>query len=345
MPMVDANGRVLGRFNLVDVMIAVVLLGLIPLAYGSYVLFKTPQPRLIKVEPARLAAAPAIRLKVFGEHLRPYMRVYLGKNQGVNFLFSDSTEAEAELRDVPPGVYDVVLYDQAEERHRLPGAVTVAPSELPDAQVAVVGTFGNLTPEQAKQVTAGLTIPGLGVVERVGRPVPQVTRVFVRPSTVEVAIPNVQMLPVVLRLGCYVRSSQGQPECIGGAVSLQPSTLMFLPTAIGTLPFQIDQVRGLQPLEPARVTVRFSGNPAVLSQIKKGDVDVGDVRNELAAGATVTDVAGADVRLTVPAQRGTTSWTYGMSPLRLGSDFLLRTAVYEVRGSVIAIDPLPTPGK
>ena len=346
MAIVDEQGRLFGRFNLLDALLILLIAGLVPLGYVSYVIFRTPLPRLTRVEPATINLDKVMRIKIRGEHLRPYMRVSVGTHQGVNFLFKDSSEADVELQEVPPGTYDVVLYDHTQERDRLPNAFTVAPSALPDAQLIVVGTFGNLTPDQARQVTAGMTIPGLGVVEAVGRPVPQVTRVFVRPGTVEVPIANAQMLPVTLRLGCYVRSSQGQPECVGGAVSIQPTTLMFLPTPLGTLPFQIDQVRGLQPLEPVRVTVRFSGNPGVLAQIKKGDADIGDVWNELAAGATVTDVAAAnagqrDVRLLVQAQRGTTSWTYGMSALRLGSAFQLRTAAYEVSGSVIELDPLP----
>lgn len=349
MPIVDENGRLFGRLNLLDAVIGVLLLGLIPLAYGSYVLFRTQPPTLTRVEPSTLSIAPIIRLKVFGENFRPYMRVYLDAHQGQAFLFIDTTQAEVDLRDVPPGVYDVVLYDVAQEQARLPKAVTVIPSQLPEAQLVVVGMFGNLTSDQSRQVAAGMAIPGLGVVEAVGRPVPQVTRVFVRPGMVEVPIPNARMMPARLRLGCYVRSAQGQPECVGGAVSIQPSTLMYLPTPLGTLPFQIDQVRGLQPIESVEVTVRFMGPPGVVGEIKKGDLDVGEVRNELAAGAVVADArtSGAntrDVRLVVPAQRGATSWTYGMDPLRLGSPFRLRTSRYEVQGSVIALDAMPAPG-
>ncbi len=52
MSLVDDRGRVFGRYNLVDVAVAFVLLGLIPLGYGAYALFRTPLPKLTVVEPA-----------------------------------------------------------------------------------------------------------------------------------------------------------------------------------------------------------------------------------------------------------------------------------------------------
>ena len=160
----------------------------------------------------------------------------------------------------------------------------------------------------------------------------------------EIPIPNAQMMPVIIRFGCFVRAAQGQPECVGGGLSMQPTTLMFLPTPIGTLPFQIDQVRSPLPLMPLDVAVRFSGPAEALAQLKIGDVDLGDVRNELAAGATVTSVTASgpstrDARLTVQAQQGAAHWIYGSAPLRIGGSFAFKTATYELSGTVIGLTP------
>jgi hypothetical protein len=82
-----------------------------------------------------------------------------------------------------------------------------------------------------------------------------------------------------------------------------------------------------------------------------GDHDFGDVRNELSAGGTVEAITAGgnassrDARMTVQAQRGVTSWTYAMSPLRPGSEFVLRTPRYEVTGQVIAVSPEYSPSK
>ncbi len=344
MAIVDDRGRLFGRVNVIDAVLGVLILGLIPLAYGALVLFKTPPPVLTRVEPSALTYGPNMRFTVRGENLRPYLRVYLDNHQSKNFLIGDTTEAVVELLDVPPGTYDVVLYDQAQERSRLPRGLTIAPSALPDAQLIVVGTLGNLTPEQAGKLTTGMTIDGIGSVTEVGRATPQVTRVFVRPGHVEIPVANARMVPVRMRIGCYVRSNQGQPECVTSNVSMQPSALLFLDTPLGKLPFQVDQVLGLQPLESVRLTVRFTGPPSVVAQIAAGDRDLGEVRNELSATATVDAVSpsggGArDVSLTAQAQRGVTSWTYAMTPLRVGSSFTLRTARYELSGLVTAFTP------
>ena len=208
----------------------------------------------------------------------------------------------------------------------------------------MVGTFGNLGPGQADRITVGMTIPEIGEVLAVGKPVPQVARVFARPGTVEIPLPNAQMMPAIVRIGCYVRAAQGQPECVGAGQSMQPTTLIFVATPIGTLPFQIDQVRGPLPTMPLDIAVRFSGAAEVLAQLKVGDVDLGDVRNELAAGATVSSVTASgpstrDARLTVQAQQGAASWIYASAPLRIGGAFAFKTASYELSGTVIGLMP------
>ena len=343
MATVDEQGRLFGRVNLIDAVVALLLLGLIPLGYGASVLFRTPLPVLTRVMPAELYAGPNMRFSIRGANLRPYMRVSVGKHQGQSFLFKDTTEAEIELVAVPPGVYDVVLFDFSRERGRLPEALTIHPSILPDARVVVVGTFGNLKPDQAGSITAGMTIPGLGEVSVVGKPVPQMTRVFARPTEVQVPVPGGMMVPAVLRLGCWVRATQGQPECVADNIGMHTSSLVFLPTPVGTLPFQVDQVRGTQPLVPLEVVVRFGGTPEALAQLKAGDVDLGEVSNELSVLGTVTGVTdngpSRDARMVVNAQQGTSGWMRANAPLRIGAPLTLRTSRYEIHGTVVQVAP------
>lgn len=349
MALLDENGRLFGRFNVVDAVVAVAIVVLVPFGYASYLLFRTPLPTLERIEPDTLTYAPNMRITIHGANLRPYMRISADSFQGRDFLFSDTTEAQVDLSGVPPGVYDVVLYDYAQERGRLPKALTIQPSALPDARLIAVGMFGNLAPEQASRIAAGMTVDGVGDVVAVGRPVPQVTRVFARPGTVEIPVKGAVMVPATMRMACYVRSSRGEPECVGGGVSLQPATLLFLETPLGTLPFQIDQVMGDRSLEPVNVTVRLSGNPNVLTHVQPGDIDLGETSNELSAGGTVVRAgplvgSSRDVQLTLQAQKGSVGWTYRAVPLRLGAGFLLRTSAYELSGAVIHLSPLPDAG-
>ena len=49
MPIIDERGRVFGRFNLVDAAVGLLVLVLLPAAYGAYRLFKEPLPTLTGV--------------------------------------------------------------------------------------------------------------------------------------------------------------------------------------------------------------------------------------------------------------------------------------------------------
>jgi hypothetical protein len=341
MAIVDERGRLFGRLNLIDAIVGLLVLGLIPLSYGAYALFRAPMPILTGVVPAELAADTHIRFSVRGQNLKPYLRVSIGATQGTTFLFKDTTEAEIDLNEVPPGVYDVVLFDHAQERSRLTKALTIHPSVIPDAKVIVTGMFGNLKPEEASGLTVGMVFPSVGEVVAVGKPVPQVARVFSTPNRVEVPVPNALMVPVIMRMGCWVRSAQGQPECVANNVGLHPLGLLFLSTPMGTLPFEVDQVRGTQPLVPLDITVRFTGTPEALAELKVGDLDMGAVTNELSIGGTVIGVTGGggsrDARMSVNGQRGLAGWIYDNNPLRIGSSFVLRTPRYQLSGTVVRV--------
>ncbi len=207
----------------------------------------------------------------------------------------------------------------------------------------VVGSLGNLKPDQAQQVKAGLTLEGFGEVTAVGKPLPQSTRVASGTNSIEVRDPSAVRLPVAVRMGCAVRSREGHPVCVVGEVDLRPGALLVLPTQFGLLPFQIDQMRSSAEVEPVRATVRFQADPRMLSQMKKGDLDLARATNELAAGATVLEVSAPrpDIREAViglQAQRGAAGWTFENQPLRVGGPFQLRTPGYELTGIVVSID-------
>ena len=348
MAMVDEHGRLFGRFNLVDAVLVVFLAGLVPLAYGAYALFRTPMPRLTAVEPAALVDGPNLIVKIRGEHLRPYLRVSFGNYQGATFLFRSSTEADIALNPMPVGVYDVILYDFAQERARLPQAFTVKPSPLPDSQVVLIGVFGNLTSERAAQLKPGATLEGMGSIVLVGRPSAQVMRVFAGPL-IEVPLDKAVQMPASLQVGCFQRAPQGSPQCVLGDTVLQTNAVIMVKTPIGALPFQVDQVRGITPLEQVRATVRFSGLASLVGQIRKGDTDNGPFGNEFAASATVLeasapqrlseDTVRSDVTMLIQAQRGAAGWVWASAPLRVGVGLVLKTARYELSGTVMQLTP------
>src|SRR4029077_14290413 len=86
----DDSRRGTVRFNLVDAAVAIVILGLIPLAYGSYLLFRTQPPTLVSVSPAQLFEGHSQRLEIDGTNLRPFLRVSFNAVQAKSFLIGST---------------------------------------------------------------------------------------------------------------------------------------------------------------------------------------------------------------------------------------------------------------
>ena len=119
MSIIDERGRLFGRLNVVDAAVALLLIAIVPVGYGAYLLFRAPVPKLTGLAPDAFIQGPNQQTAVHGENLRPYMRVSFGDKQGQNFLFVDPQTAVIPLPDLPPGQYDVVLYDYARENGHL----------------------------------------------------------------------------------------------------------------------------------------------------------------------------------------------------------------------------------
>jgi len=349
MAIVDERGRLFGRWNLLDLALLVLILGLIPLGYAAYVLFREQPPRITSVTPNQIQQATEFKVTIKGENLRPYMRVSAGTMQARDFYFKSTEEAEIPFQSILPGKYDIVLFDQAQERFRFPGALTVLPSGLPATEIVAVGAFGNLDTAGAAKLTAGMALEGAGKILSVGRPVPDSTQVFSGPALVGVPIPNALKLPAIVLFQCFVRAQQGSPYCVVDDATVAPTALLNVMTPLGKTPFQVERVRSSIPLESIAIDVRLVGNPSVLSLIKVGDVDLNGTANELAVLARVAGVgavrtigagsAEVSVQLSAQLQRADHRWLYDSAPLRVGSPITLRTSRYEAAGVVTAMPP------
>jgi IPT/TIG domain len=349
MEIVDREGRIFGRFNVVDAVVTVFVLGLIPLLYGAVVLFRVPPPKLTAVVPAAIAAGPSQRVTIKGENLRPYMRVSFGTNQGQNFLFKSITEAVVDLHEMPPGVYDVVLYDVAQEQSRLPGGFTVLPSPLAPTQVILVGMLGNLDLERAKQIKVGDRVSGVGTIRALGVPLTSHVRINSSSLLLEIPMDKAVMLPAEVETSCDLPPKTGLPFCVANDTSLQPTVVLMGQHPVGRLPFQIDQVRSPAALESIDVIARYAGPRDIMRAIRKNDVDLGLFANPLAAGAKVVDVRAPHsldpttdeviVTIRLQAERGSNGWVYAGLPVRAGGNLAVRNARYEVSGLVLSITP------
>src|SRR5882724_6728862 len=159
MAIVDERGRIGGKVNLIDAVAAFLVLILIPVAFGAYLLFRTPAPSLTVINPATLYQGPNLRVEVQGENLRPFMRVSFNDQQGRSYAINSTRGAMVELPDLGSGTYDVVLYDHMQEVSRLKRALTILPlAPVQTVEIEVAGAFKGLSVDRIRTLKAGDTI-------------------------------------------------------------------------------------------------------------------------------------------------------------------------------------------
>ncbi len=138
------------RVNLFDAAVLGFVALLIPVAYGLFLLFRTPKPVVSSVERVeitkeeRRVGGPNLvaKLKVRGSGLRPMLRASIDDAPAIGFVFENPNSADLLVGATPPGAHDLVLYDGAQEVSRAPKAVVVEPAALPRAVVARVRFSG-----------------------------------------------------------------------------------------------------------------------------------------------------------------------------------------------------------
>jgi hypothetical protein len=252
MAMIDDRGRVGGRVNLLDAIAAFLVLVLIPVAFGAYLLFRTPQAVLTAVVPARLYQGSNLRVEVQGENLRPFMRVRFDTLQGRSFMIGGTRGAMVDLPELDPGVYDVVLYDYMQEVSRLPKALTILPlAPVPTVTVQVTGAFKGLAEGRLKLFKAGDKYIAKGdlVAESLslGAPRPSSFTLSAGPSFIQVPMTGQVDLPAVLKVRCaVVATADGRLKCLAAGPVQQsdvlPGSTLSLAAPDGWATFQIDQV-------------------------------------------------------------------------------------------------------
>ena len=153
----DERGKVFGRFNLIDLVAIVVVVVLIPMGFVTYRVFRQPQPVIESVAPNTLRADSPRRVRLQGRHFRPFLNAFVAKTnepysvpmrvpetvQAI-FLIETPTVVELQLPAVPPGTYDIYLYDEGRQVAHVPSAVTLTAGERP-----VAATLADPVPDVA----------------------------------------------------------------------------------------------------------------------------------------------------------------------------------------------------
>jgi hypothetical protein len=347
MSVIDGRGRLFGRINLVDAIILAFVGMLVPLAYASYLLFRSPPAALTGVEPTSMVMGPNARVRVEGTNLRPFMRVSFNDEQGRTFLIGSTTSAEIDLPELEPGTYDVVLYDYAQELSRLPKAFTVLPPmPAPTAELVASGMFIGLTKAAAEGLKVGTRFGDAENqrAEVVALAEPQVATARVRNAgtSVMIALDGQLQVPATLRLTCWLENNaDGSLRCVTAgrtqAATVTPDAVLNVRLPTGEwLNFQVDQV--FPAARPMFSTVRVRATtqlPTTLAAAKAGDRDLnGPVFADSWIG-TIVSREGMDFTLRLPVQRGSEGWQYRTHPLKTGRGLRFETERYVLDGIIL----------
>jgi hypothetical protein len=127
------------RFNLFDAAVAAFAIVLIPIAYGTYLLFKPPHAVIASVtrvnittEERRIGGPNLVaKFKVQGSGLRPLLRASIDDQPAIGFVFENPNSADLLVGHVRAGAHDLVLYDGIQEIARAPKSIVVQQAMLP----------------------------------------------------------------------------------------------------------------------------------------------------------------------------------------------------------------------
>lgn len=349
MPLIDDRGRLFGRLNIVDFAVVLVVGLLIPLSYGAYLLFRPQPPQILAIEPARVLPGTA-QVNVRGEHLRPYLRMTIG-TVGTTFLFANPEGGVLQLPPLlPPGSYDVVILDEAQEVGRLSGGLTIeAPSS--NAALVAVGTFPALDSARAQLLWQNLQAAGRppaswGEVIGVQRPEPNVEYL---PTALPIA-DGASQVRAVLRFRCKLELS----ECKVANVALKPGVTVPVDIGDAMANFRVDELYPSDTtaveillrsyLTPEEVVVLRGWNAAAKESFPARAALLPSILSFEVVGPTTDKQEIVTVRVRVPAVETTAGWMYGGRVLRIGDSFVVERPSQQLPGRVVGIRRIATTG-
>jgi hypothetical protein len=342
---IDHQGRVFGRINLVDAAAVLLVLVLIPIGYGTYLLFRPAAPRIDSVEPSvitreeqRISVGGRLlaKFKVRGRGFTPLLRARIGDADALALVFESPTSMDVLVGPVQAGTHDLVLIDGVQEIARARGAIGIQAATA-STSIRVAGWLTGLDEEVARAISVGTALPENEPAFRVvalGPVLPGFRRVSLGESTVEIPAPGTHARAAVLTLMC------------GETMSVNPCTLGERPEyrteAVSISlpgprrPFNLDIDEVFPSSSPVRATLRVrlaAGSAAV----RPGDRD--DLLDERAA--TVVAVSGDVITLDAGVDRFRDGWRYRGERQVPGGTFALRTRTYIASGVLLSMDIKP----
>lgn len=334
MTVIDRDGRVFGRFNLIDAAVAAFLLLLLPIGYATFLLFRPSRPSIESVtrvevtnEERRVSGAGLItaKLKVRGSGFNPLLRARIGDTPALGFVFETPNSADVIVGVVPPGRHDLVLLDGVQEVARAREAVELAATEGPS--IRAFGWLTGLSPAIAATLEPGYAsdpnAPGAFRIVSVGPVRPAKSRISIGTRATDVFVPGQTERPAELLLRCDWPSGRA---CTVGGESLReaPPIAMTLP---GGIRFEIEAIESAADATSAVAILRLE---RTLAGVRIGDHDA----NVGAGAARITNVAGTAISLALGVHDSREGWRYRGQLVVPGGPFTLRTERHLLAGTI-----------
>lgn len=288
MSLIDDRGRVFGRVNLIDAIVMIVVLGLIPLAYGAFLMFRPPAPTITGVSPDHLTANQQGVIEIVGADLRQFLDVHFNGIPSNGLFLRSPTRAEVKVPDLPPGTYDLLLVEEGKVLLTKPAALTVvAPSvaAVVTIELQAAGQFVGLNDADARSVVRGAKFPTDAgqAAEVLAVRAPEVERGRVKVGEnafVSVPLAGQVRVPAVIRVRCAFLDGM----CRIGTLGVVEGATIGLQAPDGLRRFRFEVAR-VRPADASTATppamaavatlrVRFLADAGVLDLMRPGDVDV-----------------------------------------------------------------------
>lgn len=341
---IDERGRLFGRVNVVDGLVASVLLLMIPLAYATYLLFKPSAARIDSVTEApittteeriNLSGSLLAKFKVKGSGFTPLLRAQIDGIDALAFVFESPTSADVLVGPIPPGPHDLILLDGRQEVARANGSISVEPPRAAMVTVRAAGWITGLDAESAAALKPGARLGEGGPEHHIvalGPVVPGFRRLSFGGSVVFVPDAATRARRAVIALGCNDELIDNPCAFLMRFENRTPPVSINLPGPAQTFGFAIEELLPSSP--PARATLRIRVVPGAPNSARTGDRD--DLLDERAA--LVTGVSGDTITLDAGVDRDPLGWRYRGQKLVPGAVFVLTTERYAINGTVQAVD-------
>jgi hypothetical protein len=344
MSMIDERGRVFGRFNLVDAAIVAFVIVLVPLAYGTYLLFKPARPRIDSVEPSGITVAErrvsngsslTAKFKIRGTGLTPLLRARIGSQDALGLVYESPNSADVLVGAVPPGKHDLILLDGVQEVARANGAIDIqAASGTP---LRVAGWLVEMDKAAAAAVTPGAQLPADAAarfeVATTGREREGRARLAFGGAVVEGAANGLLDREVVLVVRCDSPPLYEVCSVGGQMITGDPPLRLTLP---GPYRFELLEVLPTTAPTPATATVRVEGPAAALVQAGDHDLLI-DSRRAQVTAVTARTADSALVTIELGLDAGRDGWRYRGHVVRPGASIEIETERYRAVGTLQSI--------